>query len=233
MNAPAADGVGRGAARVSVKHISELVTLPTPTDDDAQREHEYRVRESERKREDYLRSIGVPSAFWPARFSRLTATPAMVAARKFYEERAWERGMGGALILAGPTGTGKTMASCALIAELLPDLRTSQRFTLASALSRRLLDYRLVDEAMSEMTRMTLLVIDDLCDLEPRALALIEEVLIVREAEELPVVVTSNLTPARLNELLSDRVVDRLRTWGEIVECRGASLRKRPEATTT
>ena len=224
---------------MTIRHISELVTIPAqPIGDDAQRERAYRVRDVERRRDDLLRAIGVPASFQsyglPTDAERgwdVEETVAMAAVMKYHAEGKWEPDAGQALILAGPTGVGKTLAACALINTLLVDLRAAQRFTLASALARRLTDYHQVDETMEIMTHTRLLVIDDLGDLEPRALGLIEEVLIVRQAEFRPVVITTNLTPQRLAEQFSDRINDRLRAWGQVVRCTGASLRKGPKAT--
>ena len=186
----------------------------------------------ERRRDDLVRAIGVPTTFRHVRLSTVQPTTAVAAVRKYYHAHAWKRAASEALILAGPTGTGKAVASVALISELLVDLGASQRFVIASALARRLMDFHQVDEAMASVTQIRMLVIDDLADLEPRGLALVEEVLIVRHAEDLPVVITTNLTPTRLAEMFSDRINDRLRAWGQVVECRGGSLRKRPEPTT-
>jgi DNA replication protein DnaC len=198
-----------------------------------QRERESAEREAARRRDDLALAIGIPEKLRHVTFATLKPTPALSAVRKFYDTGAWRRGASArALTLLGPTGTGKTMAACAGLVALLPDLRSHQRFVLQSTLSRRLLDFRRVDETMEEMTQTSVLVIDDVnADADPRALSMIEEVIVVREAEGRALILTSNATPARLAEAFSDRVNDRLRSWGDVVTCTGASLRKRPEAT--
>ena len=197
------------------------------------RERGYAERQAAQNRDDWLCAIGVPLKYHHASFATLAATPAVDAARKFYELEKWRRGPDArALVLTGPTGTGKTSAACALVMELLPYLRRHQRFALASVLGRRLLDYHQADEAMREATTSSLLVLDDLnLGGNARALAMIEEVIIAREAEGRALVVTSNLTPQQLRAVFSDRVVDRLRAWGDTVACTGPSFRTHSGAT--
>lgn len=229
---------------MSARPIAELLTIPaTPAcgycgtcerciADRRRRDRECAEQDAARNRRDWLREIGIPAKYQGASYATLDTTTALSTARKYHRGEGWKRGSKSrTLLLLGPTGTGKTMAACALVSELLPDLRMSQWFTMTSALLRDLLDYRSVDKTMDRATRTSLLVVDDLVDLEPKGLALFEEVIITREAEGRPLVITSNLTPKRLNEMFSDRVVDRLRVWGDTVTCTGASLRKRPEAT--
>lgn len=192
------------------------------------------VDEAHQRHREWLQAIGVPRRFWDlADFDLLDETPAVRAARTFLAAGGWRRGWKArAPLFLGPTGTGKTQVAAAIHGALLPDLHAAQRFTSAASLARRLSDYRTCDEVMDEMTSTPLLTIDDLGALEPKAAALIEELICAREADERALIITSNLQMVRLNEMFSDRVADRLRSWGDVVECRGSSRRKRPGTQT-
>ena len=91
---------------------------------------------------------------------------------------------------------------------------------------RELLDFKSCADAMEEAARVRLLVIDDL-QAPPRAegLALVEELLIRRHASGLPLVITTNLRRQAFEAAFGDRIVDRLKDWGEFVEMPGRSLR--------
>jgi DNA replication protein DnaC len=172
-----------------------------------------------------LEEIGLPKMYWGATFADARPTASIQKVLAYRDARGISRGR--AIILAAPTGVGKTHAVACLINELIPHLATRQRFVLGAELVRDLLNFRSVDEAMDEAARVRLLIIDDL-QAPPRAegLALLEELLIRRHASGLPLVVTTNLRRQAF-EVFGDRIADRLRDWGEYVEVPGRSLRGR------
>ena len=56
--------------------------------------------------------------------------------------------------------------------------------------------------------------------------ATLDEIVWYREANLLPTLITTNLTPDGMRDRLSDRIVDRLRgSWARIVACGGESRR--------
>lgn len=177
-----------------------------------------------------LERTGLPRRYWEASFEGPRETQAMTAARQYaamdcqhgeYEIRA-----GRCLVLAGPTGTGKTWAAAAVICSI----RGRSRFHHASALMRCFLsDER--DAAMREAETTPLLVLDDLGSehhkAEGFAATLIEELLISREAEQRATIITSNLSPEKFKRWVSARIVDRINgDWGRVVTCGGPSLRQ-------
>jgi len=115
----------------------------------------------------------------------------------------------------------------------LPDLQTRQSYQLGSTLVRQLGDFNARDQALERCARARLLVVDDLpCHRDDdRAARLLEELLVIREAERRATVITSNVVPQRLDTLLGDRVRDRLRSWGSVEAVAGPSLRRAPEPT--
>jgi DNA replication protein DnaC len=78
---------------------------------------------------------------------------------------------------------------------------------------------------MTRACRAGLLVLDDLRAMTSAEASLLDEVFIRREQEGRPVVFTSNLTRKQLDAALSDRVLDRIRAWGDVHEVPGKSLR--------
>lgn len=198
-------------------------------------EHRNELNESSRRyREEYARSqrrpwleeIRLPRRFWGATFADARPTDPIKQIRAYLDARGVSRGR--AVIEGGPTGIGKTHAAGCLINELLPYLGTRMRFVLGAELVRELLDFKTCAEAMEEAADVRLLVIDDLQAL-PRAegLALLEELLIRRHAEGLPLVVTTNLRRQAFEAAFGDRITDRLKDWGEFHELPGKSLRGR------
>jgi DNA replication protein DnaC len=196
-----------------------------------EREQARRRREEDEERrrilDHHLGLIGLPLAYRSSRFETLRSTPITATCRAWLANRGVSRGR--FLALLGPTGVGKTAAAAAVVIQLVDSIRSDQRFTLAGALYRRLRDFDAVNEAMKESATTRLLVLDDFQAPPATVAAMLEELLIDREANARATILTSNLTQKKLLEVLSDRVVDRVRSWGEIREFPGKSLRA-PEA---
>jgi len=201
-----------------------------------QTEHEARARQ-ERERDarehrgDWLDAIGVPRGLQGISFSSVEETRCVHLVHE-HRPRVVD---GRALVLLGPTGVGKTVATVALLDSLLPDLQVRQRYELGRTLLRQLGNFSTRDQAFERCARARLLVVDDLpCHGdEDRAAGLLEELLVIREAERRATVITSNVAPQQLDTLLGDRVGDRLRSWGSVKAVAGASLRRAPEAMTS
>lgn len=190
------------------------------------REEAYREQEFRRRLVVSQERIGIPRRFRSLTMESADQTPAVRLVRTYYEAGGLKYGR--ALGLLGPTGVGKTAAAAALANSVLiePPHFTGQRFMLAASLLRRLLNFDQQAETMEEATTARVLVLDDLPMLDDRSRPLLEEVLIVREANQLPLIFTSNLTPKQLSAAFSDRILDRLRAWGELHQVGGASLRR-------
>jgi DNA replication protein DnaC len=187
------------------------------------RERERRTAEDEvrRRRTEFLEAIGVPVRLQASTFATSTATKPLELVRAFRDN-----GRGRLLGLLGPTGVGKSWACAALINDVLSDLRTSQRWMLCSTLLRELSDYKLSDAAIARACSGRLLVLDDFQPPpSPEMASAVEEILVRREQNGLEVVITSNLRREQLEAVLSDRLLDRFRAWGELHEVRGRSLR--------
>jgi DNA replication protein DnaC len=176
------------------------------------------------QRRFWLEEIGLPRRYWDATFDSVRSTAPVRRVLEYRDARGIGRGR--ALGLGGPTGTGKTTAVAALINDLLPYLQARQRFYLAAQLVRELLDFDTAAEVMEEAASVRLLIVDDL-QMPARAegLAVLEELLVRREAEGLPIVITSNLRRTQFEAAFGDRVADRLRAWGDYYEAPGKSLR--------
>ena len=193
------------------------------------RARQAREREARENRGDWLDALGVPRGLQGISFSSVEETRCVQLVLE-YRPRVVD---GRALVLLGPTGVGKTVATVALLDSLLPDLQVRQRYELGPTLVRQFGDFSVRDQALKRCARVRLLVIDDLPSHrdDERAAALIEELLVVRESERRATLITSNVAPQRLETLLGDRVRDRLRSWGSVEAVAGPSLRRAPEVT--
>jgi DNA replication protein DnaC len=174
-----------------------------------------------RRRLELLEAIGVPVGLQDATFATSNPTRSIELVRAFRNN-----GRGRLLGLLGPTGIGKSWAVAALIDDVLVDLRTSTRWLLFSTLARELRDFKLADQAMARACSGRLVVIDDFQQPTPEISSAMEEIFCRREQDKRALILTSNLTRKELELALSDRVVDRFRSWGELFEVRGGkSLR--------
>lgn len=136
---------------------------------------------------------------------------------------------GESLILAGPTGTGKSYAAAyaAVVAEEL--LEQPSRFLYWPALCGRLLVQEHRPDALALVKTIHCAVLDDFGTEYAKDGGLVEaltdEIIWHREGNSLPTILTTNLTPEQLRQRWSDRIVDRLSGWGKTISCTGPSLR--------
>jgi DNA replication protein DnaC len=169
------------------------------------------------------RTAGVPRRLWAATFDWSTPTPFLDRARTFVADGLPRR----ALVLAGPTGVGKSWAAAAVLHHA-----GTGRFLHVPALARALVAYATQAKTMAQLTRDRFLVLDDLgADLERSdglPFVLWDEVIATRHARQLPTLFTTNLTRDGLKQRLGDRAWDRLtdRAWGEVFASTGASRRQ-------
>jgi len=167
--------------------------------------------------------VGLPRRLWRACITD-AATPSMVRVRGYL---AGEYAQGVCLVLAGPTGIGKTWAAAAALREA----RCGKQFVFFPALCSALMDSQRRVAALEAAKSTPFVVLDDFgAHYEDRGGfldSLVYEVLWWREANALPTVMTSNLTLERLREVLSDRILDRLRgDWGRVAHLAGPSRRE-------
>lgn len=167
-----------------------------------------------------LAEIGVPDRLRHARLPDLAP-----AVRSIVE--AWSQTRE-ALFAWGPVGVGKSHLAAAAIAwvvveELLPSLAV--RWLPVASLVDLLGDIRTGARALEELSRVSLLVIDDL-GLERRTEYITERLdglVVARHDARLRTIVTSNLSPSQLGQR-STRIASRLLS-GSVVRLTGADRR--------
>src|SRR4029450_8594365 len=172
----------------------------------------------------------IPSRYEGVSLETSRPTPAVVAVRDFLDD---EEHCTECLVLAGPTGVGKTQAAIAgfrreAVWACGPG---GAVFYTMSTLARSFLGED-NDETLRRAKAAELLLVDDVggAYMKPGGMveALFEELIVVREAEFLQTILTTNLTSKQFRELLGDRVADRIEgTWGVWRNLPGSSLRRR------
>lgn len=193
----------------------------------------------------YLRAhhAEIPRPYWAADLNTALQTEAVQEVRLFWdpsidsddveEAEPEEAASARALILAGPTGVGKTFAQIAGLAYGTLDEEIA--FFTFGRLVRALLNPEEQKATLARAIETEVVMIDDLgaayLKADGLAEALVEEILCERELAGRMLLGTSNLRAERLAQVLGDRVADRLAgSWGRMVEVRGPSLRRRPLA---
>jgi DNA replication protein DnaC len=199
---------------------SKVQLEPDPTPE----ERERRAREAEERAWlSVAPKIGVPRRLSGASFEGGLPSPMLVRVRQYVEGRELEDGQ--CLMLAGPTGVGKTYASVSA----LRAYRRGGRFFYFPGLCGALLHANRSGDALEAVKRVPFVVLDDFGTEYVREGGLVEtlldEIIWHRESEILPTIITTNLTGAQLKDRLSDRIVDRLRGWGHVFTASGGSLR--------
>lgn len=192
--------------------------------------HRERVRAARARR---MRARGVPRKLWEAAFDSDRQTVALSHAQAYAGPGLEARR---ALVLAGPTGVGKSYAAAAIIGEIdAPDRwpEWEQPYALfrfwPSIAGAFLSGGERRDEAIREVIETPVLALDDVGAeyVKPGGLveALFDELVCVREAEERPLILTTNMTVEQMQARLSDRIMDRLAGWASVVMVAGPSLR--------
>lgn len=126
-------------------------------------------------------------------------------------------------VLAGPTGTGKTVA--AIWVALHRRANDSPAFVTAPELQRHFRDRELHEQLLGE----SMLIVDDLGteQLDERFAADFDELVDTYYQGNSTLVVTTNCTSAQFAERYGARVVDRLAEVGAWISVAGKSLRRR------
>lgn len=154
-------------------------------------------------------------------------TPALAAVRRWLGEtaRTW-------LVLCGAKGTGKSVAATWAVREVCRQ-GSSAAFRSMPAVAK-LSGFDAGADEMAHLKRVHLLVLDDVGTevLTDHAKAQLHELLDARHEHYGRTIVTSNLlwdapfVPGSLQERLGERLVDRVRQSGSVVQFKGASMRK-------
>jgi DNA replication protein DnaC len=191
---------------------------PEPEPDAGELERQRWVADAER--------IGVPPRLLRATLEPLTETSALNAVRRWLE---MDYAAGRCLVLAGPTGVGKSVAG-AMALRARPG--TGRRYVYFPGACGALLDPNLRAEMRARLIETSFVVLDDFGSEYTRTGglidALLDEIIWHREAYVLPTIITTNLDAELLKARLSDRIVDRLRgEWGHVHEVGGVSFRGR------
>lgn len=146
-------------------------------------------------------------------------------------EAAWREGKS-FLLLKGGTGVGKTSAAVAAMAmELLRDRRDDLPcLFVRAAEAARLGLYDAADKKLAaQMATATVLVVDDIgADFVSKGgvwASILDEVMDTRYGERLLTIITTNLDSATFKERYGERIADRIRHAGDVVECGAGSLR--------
>ncbi|MGH7388851.1 MAG: ATP-binding protein [Candidatus Rokuibacteriota bacterium] len=179
--------------------------------------------------------LGVPSRYLNFRLEDAEPTLAIRTVASFLSSKDDEhRCDAGCLVLAGPTGVGKTVALVCALRRVAVWCAGSCVYYSFPSLVRRLIgadDGEDAESAFEKCIDASHLFVDDAYAgyLKPDGLgeALWDEILTTREARDLITIVTTNFTRPRFEELAGDRVADRLAgPWGLWADLPGASRRR-------
>lgn len=191
---------------------------------EAQARRELEERKKRQASVDRLRyDSNVPARFTNACFSDYQAsTEQMKSVLKLLSSFAtrWDeqRSTGQSLLLVGGPGTGKTMLSCSVINAIAEDLVRSRYSTAADLVSNIKSNYgqrggdKSIADDIVRLTRVPLLVIDELdVGLSEHDVMLLFRVIDARYAALQPMILISNRNAEQLDQLLGQRIMDRLR----------------------
>lgn len=177
----------------------------------------------------------IPLRYRNVSFETSRPTPAILAMQTFISPEDDDET--GCLVLAGPTGVGKTLALVAGFRHAAVwDGNDSHVFYSFPVLVRKFLGEE-SQQTLEECVRADCLWVDDAGGSYLKeggvAEALFEELVITREAEERRMAMTTNLTLSAFAEAFGDRIMDRIRgPWGLWVSLPGQSLRRKPRPRT-
>jgi DNA replication protein DnaC len=183
--------------------------------------------------------FGVPPLYRWASFAKADPTPAITAARSYAggfddDDDDWEY-LDRAMILEGAVGCGKTTALYAFLRHRAVenariDGEDQIHFFPFPKLIGLLLNAELRDDTMEACINADELIIDDwgssYVKRDGFAQGIIEEIVVHREAHEMAMLASTNLSPKDFRQMFGERVYDRLRgRWGAWIRCAGSSLR--------
>ena len=172
--------------------------------------------------------VPIPHRYRNAHLIDAQQTAAIKATREFLDDDDNDTR---SIWLAGPTGTGKTFALVAAFRqEAVGCDGKGLEFWRMGELVRQLITEG-GDDIFDQCIECDTLYVDDVgsCYLKDGGLAeaRFEEIVVAREADEAPMLCTTNLTLPRLAEVLGDRIADRVAgPWADWIGLPGASLRR-------
>jgi len=179
---------------------------------------------AQKKWASHARSIGIPKKLHTASFESSKQTKLIEFSQTYSEGPVKD---GRCLVLAGPTGVGKSWAAACILRAV--KIRWKM-YAYYPATAGALLDPERRAVTLSSLKDSDLLILDDFGSEYQKEGGLVEafidEIIWHREGESLATVLTTNLTFEKLRVRLSDRIVDRLRgDWGMVYQSPGDSLR--------
>lgn len=187
-------------------------------------------------RDDWYRSpilvprMGIPFNYRHVSFSNCRETPAMRGGKLFVNEPCICLG-----VEAG-VGVGKTTMTAAVVRYLIEEgLSERVAYYGFGDFVSRLLNPELRAETLDAAREADVLVIDDVgasfATRDGFAVALLEEIVIHREASSYSMLFTTNLPPEEFRKRFGERIFDRLRgEWGRWLNVDGPSLRRKSKA---
>lgn len=179
--------------------------------------------------------------------SNLTAlaikyTPVIYRDARLDDERliAWAADPRGTLYLTGPTGVGKTWAAWALVRAIMSDYPGNgpvyfEGGDIATLLHQArpgfLPDFQrgsLDTDRVARIRRAYLGLLDDLGGVKTTdwGADLLFDIIDTRVNSARPTIVTSNLTPGELTDVLGDRIASRLARGATVIQITGPDRRK-------
>lgn len=184
------------------------------------REEVERLAEAARAVDGRLQASGIPARLLDAAAGPLDETAALAAARAF--------GGRGTLLLAGPSGGGKSVAAAWLLREFAAQSRGTPLFRRAAELARLGLYGPEAWAQWRDVQTCRLLVLDDLgAEVASEVWrAAFDELFDARHSERRTTVITTNLEPEAFKVRYGERITDRIREDGRVVVCDKKSMRR-------
>lgn len=181
----------------------------------------------------YWALSGVPKRYQDVSFATAHIVPGFQACKSWVIDVKEHRKTGRGLILAGPVGRGKTVASVCILREcaklglriywvrastLIDDLSTMGKFGYGERF----------DELQRRLIAADVLVIDDLGQEEPEAWEgrKIERILTQRHDDMKPTIATTNLSASEMKDRYAERIISRLSQTCERIVFSGPNMRR-------
>jgi len=207
------------------------------------RERERQVLENAKRRAQRVTNLrdaaGIPARFREAAFTTTGGeTPetlkAIRTAEQFAEDFPAMHEQGKCLVLVGPPGTGKTHIAAAVANRVMEKLLATAQYTTVAGLARATREAFRRDSDESETSvfdryaNAQLTILDELgAGSSQHERDLLFGLIDARYAEELPMILVSNLPPSDLERYLGERAFDRLIEAAVFLPMTGSSRRRR------
>lgn len=218
--------IGEQCPECSFELIESTRKRGSEEDSKVVRENEVNSRrQAKQKRLDL---VGIPPRFRSRRLKNYQAvTDKQRMARKMvadYTERLLSGAVCGGLVLTGNPGTGKTHLACA-VANAYQKQDKTVAFMSVAAMIRKIRESYRPDSAMTEGEAISafrdidLLLLDEVGRQkgDEKEINLLMEVINERYGWEKPTVLISNLDLGKMNSLLGEPIIDRMREDGGMV----------------